>query len=252
MTKPALHTKRLVRVLLITAFLLSGVGKLFAAPQKTLAKDSVSIPLRQPAKDKADDYYNDDFWKYGQDKAPEEESAFDRLWNGFWDRIGDSLRSDDSSGKGMNGWTVLLIVILAGLLVFAILSATRSGISSVFSGKSRAKEKVEATLEDVDIHEIDFEKEIASALRSGDYRLAVRLWFLRTLKAFSDKELVRWQIDKTNSDYYYELSGTSYQTEFGEVSNVYDYIWYGEFPVNETMYRNAEEKFRGLNSKIAQ
>src|SRR5262249_25360738 len=137
-----------------------------------------------PTKSKADDYYNDDYWKYGQDKkGPEEESAFDRLWNGFWERLGNSFHSGED-GKGMNGWTVLLMIVLAGLLVFAILSATRSGISTIFSGKSRAKEKTESLLEDVDIHGIDFEREISNALAGRDYRLAVRLWFLRTLKAF--------------------------------------------------------------------
>ena len=92
-------------------------------------------------------------------------------------------------------------------------------------------------MEDVDIHNIDYEQQIREAISNKDFRLAVRLWFLRTLKSFSDKELVQWKIDKTNSDYYYELSGSKYQKDFGDVSKSYDYIWYGEFPVDEISYR---------------
>ncbi|HET6991838.1 MAG TPA: hypothetical protein VFJ43_10960, partial [Bacteroidia bacterium] len=152
--------------------------------------------------------------------------------------------------RSFNPWSILWILILVTIVVLVILKVTNSGVSTIFSGKARKNEDVNATLKDVDIHSINYEQQILAAISNKDFRLAVRLWFLRTLKSFSDKELVRWQIDKTNSDYYYELSGTSYQKEFGDVSKVYDYIWYGEFPVDESSYRTAEEKFSVLYKKV--
>jgi hypothetical protein len=91
---------------------------------------------------------------------------------------------------------------------------------------------------------------ITEAMTNKDYRLAIRLWFLRTLKTLSDKELLSWSIEKTNRDYYYELGGTELQQEFGDVSLVYDYIWYGEFPVDEQSFKEAEQKFRHFSGKI--
>ncbi len=35
------------------------------------------------------------------------------------------------------------------------------------------------------------------------------------------------------------------------MSKVYDYIWYGEFPVDESSYKNAEEKFSMLYKDIS-
>ncbi|HEU4717075.1 MAG TPA: hypothetical protein VFU15_04550, partial [Bacteroidia bacterium] len=126
-----------------------------------------------------------------------------------------------------------------------------TGLSTVFSGKKKTAEKIDATLEDIDIHAIDYEQEISRAVSVKDFRLAVRLWFLRTLKKMTDQELVRYSIDKTNSDYYYELSGTPYQENFSNVSRVYDFVWYGEFEIDENKYRDAETKFEQVNRQLS-
>lgn len=230
-----------------------GTMNLFAQSEtkKSLRMDSSSISPREPSKSAQDNYYNDDFWRYDRDKikTKAEPDVFDRMWNGFWEKIMDSMTRDDHD-RSFNPWSILWILILVTIIVLVILKVTDSGVSTIFSGKARKKENIDATLEDVDIHNIDYEQQIREAISNKDFRLAVRLWFLRTLKSFSDKELVQWKIDKTNSDYYYELSGSKYQKDFGDVSKSYDYIWYGEFPVDEISYRIEEEKFAMLFKKI--
>jgi hypothetical protein len=238
---------------LLTVIFICGSFTLFAKPEvpKTLPRDSSSIKSREPSNSTKENYYGDETWRYDRDKVKtkEEPNVFDRMWNAFWDKVTNSLFRDNHD-RSFNPWTILWILILVTIVVLVILKVTNSGVSTIFSGKTRKAENVNATLEDVDIHAINYEQQILAAISNKDFRLAVRLWFLRTLKSFSDKELVRWQIDKTNSDYYYELSGTNYQKDFGDVSKVYDYIWYGEFPVDESSYKTAEEKFSGLFSKI--
>jgi hypothetical protein len=242
------------RFLLSVVILVLGSFSLRAGPEtkRTLRFDTSSVVVREASPDKQKEYNEDEVWRYDRDKTEtkEEPSVFDRMWNGFWEKVMDSLSGESSKSSGVNPWTILWILILVAIIVLVILKVTNTGINTLFTGRARKAEKTDATLEDVDIHAIDYENEIRDAVTKGDHRLAVRLWFLRTLKTFSDKELLTWKIDKTNSDYYYELSGTDYQKEFGEVSNVYDYIWYGEFPVDESSYSKAEEKFRGLFGKI--
>lgn len=241
------------RFLLSVVIVLLGSFSLRAGPdtKRTLRFDTASIVVREASPDKQRAYSEDEVWRYDRDQVEtkDEPNVFDRMWNGFWEKVMEGFMSS-GSGDGFNPWTILWILIFVAIIVLVILKVTNTGISTLFTGRARKTEKTDATLEDVDIHAIDYESEIRDAIAKGDHRLAVRLWFLRTLKAFSDKELLAWKIDKTNSDYYYELSGTAYQKEFGEVSNVYDYIWYGEFPVDESSYSRAEEKFRGLFGKI--
>jgi hypothetical protein len=250
----SLHIKKHIYFLLTAVFIISGSASLCAKPekQKTLHKDSATITSREPSQSTQDNYYGDETWRYDRDKVKtkDEPNVFDRMWNGFWEKVMNSFTHGDHD-RSFNPWTILWILILVTIVVLVILKVTNSGVSTIFSGKTRKSENINATLEDVDIHSINYEQQILAAISNKDFRLAVRLWFLRTLKSFSDKELVHWQIDKTNSDYYYELSGTNYQKDFGDVSKVYDYIWYGEFPVDESSYKSAEEKFSVLNKKVS-
>ncbi|CAN5134178.1 hypothetical protein BH09BAC5_BH09BAC5_03670 [soil metagenome] len=253
MTKRIIPGKFLPAFLLAVVFIFLSGLTLHANPEekKKLKYDSTSVVKREATTSQQEKYNKDEVWRYDRDKTnvDPQETVFDRMWNGFWDKVQKSLFSGNH-GRDFNPWNILWILILVTLIVLVILKVTNSGVSTIFSGKSRKAEKTDATLEDVDIHAIDYEKQIHDAISNLDYRLAVRLWFLRTLKTLSDNELLTWQIDKTNSDYYYELSGSNYQKDFGDVSNVYDYIWYGEFPVDANSYSKAEDKFKSLRGKI--
>lgn len=62
--------------------------------------------------------------------------------------------------------------------------------------------------------------------------------------------MIRWQYEKTNLDYQNEISTPSVKSIFKEVSYLYDYIWYGEQPIDETKYRTAEARFTTLKDQI--
>jgi len=246
------HIRNQFRFLIAAVLIFCGTSSVFAKPEiaKKVSIDSSVITVKRPSESSQNKYYGDDYWKYQKDSAAakKEPDAFDRLWKNFWKKFFGSVSTP--KGNSVNPWSILIIIVFVTLLVLGILQLTNSGVRGIFSGKKHGKEKTDAMLEDIDIHSIDYEEEIRRATSRKDFRLAVRLWFLRTLKSFSDKELLHWKMDKTNSDYYYELIGTNYQQEFGDVSKVYDYIWYGEFPVDENSYKKAEEQFRGLNKKL--
>lgn len=222
------------------------------------AKDSLIVPsndssvmtIREPAEETQQKVFDDEDWRYTEEKSSDQQDSFfdrllDKLLRSFFDDVADDI-GDTSGRRGMNGWTIFLLIIGVALIVFFILKATGTGGNLMFRRKSRAKEDVDASVEDVDIHAINYETQIQSAIRSSDYRLAVRLWFLRSLKEMTDRDLIQWKIDKTNSDYYYELSGSGLEQQFGRVSLIYDYIWYGEFEVDEMRYRKVEDDMRNF------
>jgi Domain of unknown function (DUF4129) len=86
---------------------------------------------------------------------------------------------------------------------------------------------------------VDFEKLIKDTLLSGDYRLAIRYYYLCILKKMSEKSIIDWNPEKTNSDYLYEIKSDSLKSDFAYVSYLYNYIWYGEFEVDTATFENA-------------
>ena len=55
---------------------------------------------------------------------------------------------------------------------------------------------------------------------------------------------IEWDIEKTNSDYLYELQNPVYKEDFTYLSYLYNYIWYGEFEIDETTFNKAENRFK--------
>lgn len=224
-----------------------------------IVNDTAAIQLRQPGSDVQEEIYSNEDWKYvtEEKKSSSEDGFFDRL-------LSDLMRSlfedaddidydpvDGPSKRTINWWSLFFIVLGAGLVVFFIIKATGAGGNGLFKRKTKRKEeKLDATLEDVDIHAISYDDEIMKAKSRQDYRFAVRLWFLRSLKEMTDLQLIHWKIDKTNSDYYYELSGSQLQKEFGSISLLYDYVWYGEFALNELRYRDAEAELQKYYANV--
>jgi len=66
------------------------------------------------------------------------------------------------------------------------------------------------------------------------------LWLLKSL---SDRTIIDWDIEKTNTDYLSEIKSAEFKKEFEFLSYIYDYCWYGEFELNEEDFAKAENHF---------
>lgn len=246
--------------------MLTAVLPLGAVPDSLkVKKDTMPMTMREPVMNVEEEIYTNDDFDYSEEhnKSSSEDGFFDRLLGDLLESLFDSedsynsqpgqpgYSSRSSKSSGVNWWTIFFIVVGGGLVVFFIIKATNAGGSKLFKSKSKRKEEtIDATLEDVDIHAITYDDEIRRAVSQEDYRFAVRLWYLRSLKEMTDSQLINWKIDKTNSDYYYELSGSKLQKEFGSVSLLYDYVWYGEFRLNELRYREAEKELQNFLTNV--
>jgi len=158
------------------------------------------------------------------------------------------------------GWlTYLLIAALILLVVWFILRMRKDAFKGKKAKQKKKVKKVldEATalteeeLEVIDIHEIEFVDEITLAERSQHFRKAIRLRYLNVLRDLSDKHLIQWQLNKTNYDYYYELANHAELSEaFRGTVDIFEYVWYGKFQLNEEQYEEAKEQFLKMNEII--
>ena len=122
----------------------------------------------------------------------------------------------------------------------------QSPVGSVF--KTEEQEIEGFNYGEENIIEVNFENLVARALKQNNYRLATRYMYLKSLKILSKKGIIDWHYDKTNSDYFNEITNESTKNCFKRISHIYDYVWYGEFDINEEQYNRNLSDFKTLNS----
>ncbi len=140
---------------------------------------------------------------------------------------------------------VLLAVLLFILIKFFLSVNARAVIHAKKNQSIVALSEEEHIIKNEDIQQL-----IASALAQKDYRLAVRYYYLYMLQLMSEKELIVWELQKTNEDYTIELKQQDLVAPFATSTRLYNYFWYGEFPIDETKYKKAEAKFLSLKQLL--
>ena len=155
--------------------------------------------------------------------------------------------------KAMGYFAIFLRVlpyILIGILLFLLIKFFLS-VNARALLYSKTNESVVSLSEEEQIikHE-DIDQLIQNALAAKNYRLAIRYYYLLILKQLSHQQLITWEIQKTNDDYIAELKKEELKTTFGHITWLYDYIWYGDFPIDEPKYRQAELKFSALRKTL--
>lgn len=144
-------------------------------------------------------------------------------------------------------YKILFYTFCLAVIVFAILKLTGTNVRQLFS-RRHERGRVRADSLEEDIYAVDFDQEIAQALREGDYRRGVRLRYIYALRKLTDRQLIRWRPGKTNHDYQVELRGTPFQADFAQLSRYYEYAWYGNFPTDQALYRQVETLFHQVTS----
>lgn len=136
---------------------------------------------------------------------------------------------------------VLVVIFLVALYIVVRLFMNHRG-RWFFEKKN---ETVAVTLSNVEehIHEANFEALLSEAEQQGDTRQSVRLLYLWVLRSYTDNNIIRWNPDKTNIDYFSEIKDKILQEQFRYLSYLYNYIWYGGFSINDSEYRKAREIF---------
>ena len=153
---------------------------------------------------------------------------------------------------GQRSWfqTLLWLLIIGGFAGFIIWYLAGSNVS-LFRKKAKSiGDKDQDEVETENIFAINYQKEIDKAARQENYRLAVRLMFLRLLKNLSEKNIIQYNQGKTNLDYLQQLHPTRYYKDFFRITRNYEYSWYGQFDVNEQAYHIIRNDFDNFDRQL--
>ena len=211
----------------------TGDNGIYFTPKSLQSPSMDSISARNVPETTIQSYREmDDFWYANigvkkEKKAKARQSLFEQPWF-------DSL---------------MLFIIIGGfaLVLIMYLSSSNAGL---FRRRNKAIKEEEYAVETEDIFQINYQREIDRAAGAGNYRLAIRLMFLRLLKNLSQKNIIQYGHDRTNFDYLLQLSSTKYYSEFFKITRHYEYSWYGKFEISKETYAYIKDEFDKFDPSI--
>ncbi|EDM44699.1 hypothetical protein SCB49_14045 [unidentified eubacterium SCB49] len=200
--------------------------------------------------DKIENYKNDDTFNYEENLEENWWTRF-KTWIGrLWSGLIHWLFGDVQGGTFLAILIqVLPYIFLAGCIAFVVWLVIKLNPGSKILASQDAPSVFFSEEEEI-IKTKDIELLIQKALQNNDYRLAVRYYYLLILKRLTESELIEYEFDKTNSEYFNEIKEVTLNENFRKATTIYDYIWYGNFEVTQEDYKKAEHQFKNLEQII--
>ena len=156
-----------------------------------------------------------------------------------------STSAPSASGLGALGYIFmgLFIVGLAVLIYYMFINAPRDG------------KKISAIqdIEEVNPTEIpltELQRLLQEALANGDYRGAVRIYFIFIIRDLAEKRWIAWEKEKTNMHYLREMTGKPEFDDFNRSVSYFEIIWYGKREIDSSKFEQVKPNFTRLLARL--
>ena len=206
--------------------------------------DSTKVIVRKPSESLLSAFKKLKDYQYGTEQV----NYVDTWWRRFLRELFEWFSERFSAVGNPDMWKAVAYFFVAVVIVFIILKLIGVDFDGLFKKKSKYNIPYQTVQED--IHQIDFNEAIAEAVLQKNFRLAVRLYYLKALKELSDAGLIHWQINKTNQSYVYELQSSQLNASFNQVTRQFEYTWYGDFPIDEAHFLEIRDSFLTFSNQI--
>ena len=153
-------------------------------------------------------------------------------------------------GNQFIAWLVLITLIIVGLVGLGFALYGLFGIGKTLPVYSEEASKLPYSVYEEDIGSTDFPGEIETAVAQANYRKAIRLLYLYSLRILSDKKYIEWQPSKTNYDYVNELRNEVSRNQFQGILYYFEYVWYGDFHAEKNHYDSMTKVFFELKKNL--
>ena len=215
-----------------------------AGAQQPVPHDSARVEIRKAGS--LNTYRSDNEFDYNQQQAKKDSDA-DNWWYRFLRWMGRM--------QAHPWWSVVFDILVWGICLFAIIYVVLKLVGmekiGLFTKNKKDFSELEYLVEQEDIYAIDFAEAIREALQQKNYRLAVRLHYLQTLRLLTDRELINWKQNKTNDVYVYELKNTPLHTSFSYLTSVYNYALYGEMPLTAEQFSVVRDEYLQFQKQLS-
>lgn len=148
------------------------------------------------------------------------------------------------SGLGALGYVFLgIFIVLLAVLIFYLF----------VNNKKDGKKIVQINLDEQAPSEIplsELQRLLQEALSKGDYRGAIRIYFIFIIRDLSQKNWIQWEKDKTNFQYLREMNGKSEYNLFNQSVGYFEIIWYGKREIDQPTFEKIKPEFTRLLDKL--
>lgn len=164
-------------------------------------------------------------------------------------------RKGNNWAQGLGTWAnkhkdslqTLLYILLGLLLLACLLLFIRKNDIRLFrrSHEEKGNEDILTTAGPQ-----NYDALARTAIAAGNWREAVRMRYLHSLQLLEAKQLIAPGKDKTNMDYLRELASTAWYKPFAKLTLHYEYVWYGQQPLNNGQFAQLEEQFSAFKTSL--
>lgn len=225
-------------ILLFTGVFIPFAKSLDSLIIKNKLIDTTSIKIYTPTTEQEKEAYSELTYDIKIEKQQVSLNIIERFLEWLSDLIfGKHDYSNVSTAREIIIWAVVII----GLIIIIIILTKTNLIGLVKAkGKNTAFNFSDIT---EDLEKINFEQRISDAIQIKDYRLAIRWHYLKILYLLDKHKFIVFAPYKTNFDYAYEISKENSKHQFKTTSKIYEFVWYGEFEIDENKYATSKKEF---------
>ena len=148
----------------------------------------------------------------------------------------------------MDNEAVKFALVIVGLLVVAVIAWLVWKKGAKLFLRNAPGDVLDYELEEDTIYGVDFDGDIRQALEQQNYRQAVRLVYLQTLKHLSDAGKIEWQPSRTPTQYVRQYGLPA----FAELSRRFIRVRYGNFQADEALYLEMKQLQQDIIEKGGQ
>ena len=142
----------------------------------------------------------------------------------------------------------ILYTFLTAVILFVLFLVMVVNNFFIFSKHGRKRKEELSHGEELSQEELDHK--LSEAIAAGQYRLAIRYFYLVTLQALSEKNFIVMHAKSTNRDYILQMQERNEGSDFKHLTNIYEYVWYGEYQPSAQQFSVIESNFKRFISQI--
>jgi hypothetical protein len=180
-----------------------------------------------------------DYTEIKKEKKPEEQKNRRNL------DLGEPSFGAASEGLKSLAYVLAFVLLVAIVVYLFYKSGTLQTVNKKSKPLAGLAEWEDAWSMDVDALDI----ELQNAVEAADYRMAIRLLYLRNLRLLMDRGIVAPSPEKTNAQYLAELKKALLLQPFRFCTGVYETVWYGEAKPDYGQYKAVLPGFQELYDK---
>lgn len=240
-----------MKLLLIYIFIVFPTILLSQQDSLKVKHDSKVIKQKKFDTNQIEKYRADKDFDYTEKK--QEQGFFAKVWNWFkriLQRFFEWLFGVERATGALEAFLSILPYLILAVVLYFLLRFFLKVDSNTLLMKGAERATINLTEEEELIKNENIQQLIDQAIANKNYRLAIRYYYLSVLKKLATRELIDWQQEKTNEDYIKEIKKESIKDEFIKSTVLYDFVWYGNFNINEPEFVKAQTVFNKLKNLI--